>query len=141
GGGDGTVTVESTKLKYTHFVCLKNVNHVALKTDSAVIKTIQEFWSQPRQPLPKPEHNLISRLIDHFRAVPGITDANASDFAHAKTVFSFSEGVSLRTWKNPVGVKHIFIANQHGTCEYAAFVGWIHADGLRRAIDQAIKHF
>ena len=141
GGGDGTVTLESTKIKHVHFVCLKNVSHVALKTDPAVIKTIQEFWSQPRQPLPKPENNLISRLIDHFRAVPGITDANASDFVHAKTVFSFSEGVSLRIWKNPVGVQHIFIANQYGKCEYAAFVGWIHTDGLKQAIDSVAKKF
>ena len=141
GGGDGTVTLESTKLKHAHFVCLKNVSHEALRTNPSVIKTIQEFWSQPRQPLFKSEDNLISKLIDHFRTVPGMTDANAKDFTHAKTVFAFAEGVSLRTWKNPVGVKHIFIANQHGKCEYAAFVGWVHTDGLNRAIDQAIKHF
>ena len=141
GGGDGTVTLESTKLKHAYFVCLQNVSHVALKTDRAVIRAIREFWSQPRQPLPEPEHNLMSKLIDHFRAVPGITDANANDFVHAKTVFSFSGGVSLRTWKNPVGVKHIFIANQQGTCDYAGFVGWVHTDGLNRAIKQAIQKF
>ncbi|MDY6902972.1 MAG: lysophospholipase, partial [Cyanobacteriota bacterium] len=29
GGGDGTVPIESTKLKHAHFICLDGVNHVA----------------------------------------------------------------------------------------------------------------
>ena len=141
GGGDGTVTLESTKLKQAHSVCLKNVGHADLRTDPAVVRAIQEFWSEPRQPLPQSEDSLTSKLINHFRAVPGITDADARDLRYAKTKFYFSEGVSLRTWKNPAGVQHIFLANPHGDCEYAAFVGWVHTDGLDRAIEQAIRKF
>lgn len=43
GGGDGTVPIESTKLKYAHFVCLDGVSHPGLKTHPAVAKVIQEF--------------------------------------------------------------------------------------------------
>lgn len=140
-GGDGTVPIESTKLKHAYFICLDGVSHVALQTHPAVVKAIEKFWSQPREPLSTPEDNLISKLIEYFRAVPGITDASERDFHSGKTIFSFADGTSIRTWKNIVGVNHIFIANKHGKCEYAAFVGWIHSTGLQEAINIAIKSF
>lgn len=141
GGGDGTVPIESTKLKHAHSICLDGVRHSELKTHPAVVRVIQEFWSQPREPLPVSEDNLISKLIDHFRSVPGITDASERDFSSAKTIFSFANGTSIRTWTNLVGVNHIFIADKQGKCEYAAFVGWIHTIGLQQAIDVAIQSF
>ena len=139
GGGDGTVPIESTKLKYTYFVCLDGIDHSALKTHPAVIKTIQDFWSEPRSPMPIVEDSLILKLIEHFRSVPGITDASQRDFAQSKPVFSFAEGTSIRSWKNPVGVDHVFIANPYGKCEYAAFVGWVHSSALEQAIHTAIQ--
>lgn len=141
GGGDCTVSIESTKLKHAHFICLNGVTHNGLKTNSAVAKAIQEFWSKPRQPLPASHNNRLTKLIEHFRAVPGITDASQRDFSKSLTVFSFADGTSLRTWTNIVGVEHIFIANAQGHCEYAAFVGWIHTAGLRQAIDAAMTLF
>ncbi|MDY6900259.1 MAG: lysophospholipase, partial [Cyanobacteriota bacterium] len=141
GGGDGTVPIESTKLKHAHFICLDGVNHVALQTHPAVVKAIQKFWSQPRESLSAPEDNLISKLIEHFRTVPGITDASHRNFSSAETIFSFANGTNIRTWKNIVGVNHIFIASKHGQCEYAAFVGWIHSTCLQEAINVAIKSF
>ena len=136
GGGDLMVPIESTKLKRAYFICLDGVTHWELKTHPAVVEVIQEFWSEPRKPLPAPEDNLISRLIEHFRAVPGITDASERDFPNAKTIFSFADGTSIRTWTNLVGVNHVFIADQYGKCQYAAFVGLIHSAGLQQAIDQ-----
>ena len=89
----------------------------------------------------------LARIVDpfgwgmYFRTVPGITDASERDFPSAKTIFSFADGTSIKAWKNIVGVNHIFIANKHGKCEYAAFVGWIHSVGLQEAINIAIKSF
>jgi hypothetical protein len=139
GGGDGTVAIEATKLKHAHFTCLDGVTHPRLRTHPAVGKAIQEFWSQPRKPLPAPPNSLVSELIEHFRSVPGITDASERNFSAATTISSFPDGTSIRTWTNMVGVKHVFVANPYGKCEYAAFVGWIHSTGLKRAIDVAIK--
>jgi hypothetical protein len=140
-GGDGTVPIESTKLKYSHFVCLDGVTHPELKRHPAVAKVIQEFWSQPRKPIPALKDDLISQLKEHFQAVPGITDASERDFLRAKTIFSFADDTSIRVWTNLVGVQHIFIANKYGRCEYAAFVGWIHSAGLQQAIKVAIESF
>lgn len=120
---------------------MDGVSHPGLKTNPAVARAILEFWSQPREPLPAPKNSLISKLIEHFRSVSGITDASKSNFSLATTVFSFADGTSIRTWQNIVGVKHIFIANNQGKCEYAAFVGWIHSNDLQHAIDRAIDFF
>ncbi len=137
GGDDGTVTLESTKLQHAHFVCLDGVSHAQLKNHLAVAKVIQAFWSQPRAPLPAREVSLIAKLIEHFRAVPGMTDASEQYFPEAKTVFAFGDGTSVRTWTNLVGVNHVFIANADGRCEYTGFVGWVHTAGLQQAIDSA----
>ena len=139
GGRDLMVTIESTKLKHAHFICLDGVTHRQIKSHSAVAKVIQEFWSQPRTSLPAPEISLISELIKHFRAVPGITDASERGNPRSKPVFSFGDGTTVRAWTNPVGVKHIFVANACGKCEYAGFVGWVHSAGLNQAIDQVSK--
>ncbi len=136
GGGDGTIPLESTKLKHAHFVCLDGVSHPQLRDDHPdVVKTIQEFWSQPRQPLPASEDSLISDLIFYFRRLPGITDASERDFSKAETVLSFSDGTTIRTWTNMVGVLHVFIGNPQNKCQYAGFVGWIHTAGLQDAIE------
>lgn len=139
GGRDLMVTIESTKLKHAHFVCLDGVTHHQIQRHPAVVKVIQEFWSQPRTPLPVPEISLISELIKHFRSVPGITDASERGFPHTKTVFSFHDGTTVRVWTNLASVKHIFIANAYGKCEYAGFVGWVHSAGLDQAIDRVSK--
>ena len=139
GGGDGTVPIDSTKLKYAYFICLDGVDHPGLRNHPAVVKTIQDFWSEPRSPISTLEDSLVSKLIEHFRSVPGITDASQRDFSMSKKVFSFADGTSIRTWKNSVGVDHIFIANKYGKCEYAGFVGWVHSIGLFIATDMAIK--
>ena len=141
GGSDGTVTIESTKLKHAHFVCINGVSHPALKSAPAVAKTIQIFWEKPRKPLPAPEVNLISELIEHFRRVQGITDANSADVQYANIVHSFADGTTIRTRINGFGVYHVFVVNADRRCKYAGFVGWVHIAGLETAIDKAKKIF
>lgn len=140
GGGDGTVPIESCKLKYAHFVCLNNVTHPQLRKHPAVVQVIQEFWSTPKTPLPQPENSLLLQVIEYFRCVPGMTDASERDFPKAKSIFSFSKGISIYTWTNLIGVKHVFIANSDGKCEYSGFVGWIHTAGLEKAINAILEN-
>lgn len=133
-GSDGTVTIASTKFKYAHFVCLDGVSHPALKNHPAVIAAIHAFWSEPRQPLDDQEGCLTDLLIQSLRKVPGMTDAHPRDFTKAGLWFTFRDGTSLRTWKNPIGVDHVFIANPQGQCLYGGYVGWIHCNGLAETL-------
>jgi pimeloyl-ACP methyl ester carboxylesterase len=43
-------------------------------------------------------------------------------------------GTSIRTWKNPLGVDHVFVAGASGEHLYGGLVGWIHAEGLRHKL-------
>jgi pimeloyl-ACP methyl ester carboxylesterase len=130
-GSDGTVTIESTKFRHAYFVRLDGVSHPALRNHPAVTSAIQSFWAKPRQPLPDTQEGCFTDLlIQSLRKVPGMTDAHPCDFAKAGLWFTFKDGTSLRTWKNPVGVDHVFIANPQGQCIYGGYVGWIHCQGL-----------
>lgn len=139
GGGDGTIPIECTKLKYAHLACLDGVSHPNLRTDPAVANCIRDFWDKPNQVLAAPPKTLMTDLIDHFRGVSGITDADARDFPKATTVHTFSDGTTIRTWVNIVGVHHVFIANPAGACEYSGFVGWVDTGYLYDAIARAIR--
>ena len=141
GGGDGTITTESTKLKHAHFVCINGVSHPAIKSAPAVARTIQVFWEKPRKPLPAPKVTLVSGLIEYFLTVQGITDANSADVQYAKIVHSFADGTTMRTWINGFGVYHVFIVSADRRCQYAGFVGWVHIAGLETAIEKAKKYF
>ncbi|WP_204150594.1 lysophospholipase [Leptolyngbya sp. CCY15150] len=135
GGRDGTVPIEATKLNHAHFVCLEGVTHPQLRHHPKVVQTIQDFWAQPRSPLPLVTSRIM-QLIDQFRRVPGMTDTSTRYFAQATPVCTFVDGITLRTWRNPMGVDYLFIANAHGQCTYAGFVGWMHAAELRQALRQ-----
>ena len=141
GGSDGTVAIESTKLKHAHFVCINGVSHPVLKSAPAVARAIQVFWEKPRKPLPATSTTLIPELIEHFRNVQGITDANSADVQYSNIVHSFADGTTIRTWINGFGVYHVFIVNLDRRCQYAGFVGWVHIAGLETAIDKAKKIF
>ena len=138
GGSDGTVTIESTKLKHAHFICINDVSHPALRSAPAVARTIQAFWEQPRKPLPATEVTLVSELVEHFRTVQGITDANSADVQYTKIIHSFADRTTIRTWINRFGVYHVFIVDSDGKCQYSGFVGWVHITGLETAINNAI---
>jgi hypothetical protein len=140
-GSDGTVTIESTKLKHAHFVCVDGVSHPALKSAPVVATTIQEFWGKSRKSLPTPNVTLVSNLIEYFRSVQGITDANSADVRYAKIVHSFVDGTTIQTWINGFGVYHVFILDSNGKCQYGGFVGWVHIAGLETAINKVKKIF
>ncbi|NER37140.1 MAG: hypothetical protein F6J93_24755 [Oscillatoria sp. SIO1A7] len=66
--------------------------------------------------------------------VPGMTQASSRDFASARPVFTLKDGTIVRTWKNPVGVDHIFLADAYGRMVFAGYVGWIDSEDLKEAI-------
>ncbi len=135
GGSDGTITVESTKVFGAEFVLLPGVSHAALKQHPAVAQAIQKFWALPKQPsrLP-PDYDLAQTLVRRLQRVPGMTDGHYRDFQRAKVFLSFEDGVTLRLWKDPLGIPHVFVASPVGQCLYSGFVGWLHVDDLKQEL-------
>ncbi|WP_232308882.1 hypothetical protein [Picosynechococcus sp. PCC 73109] len=131
-GGDGVIPIESTKLNYTHFYQRDNVRHQDLVIDPIVSEKIKAFFANPS--LAITQNSRLTRLIEHFQHVEGMTPADERDFPKAKIQHTFPDGLTLREWVNPVGVRHIFVADVAGHCQFSGFTGWIHDKALQRAI-------
>lgn len=142
-GSDGLVTVGATKFAYSQFICLPQVTHAALKYHPSVVPIIKNFWSNP-QLLTPPAVDLATKLIERLQSTPGMTDAHWGDFAFGQIYLSFAKGITLRIWKNLLGVDYVFVADKDNKCLYAGYVGWLHAADLRKtlaAIEQQIDFF
>ncbi len=142
-GSDGLVPVGATKFAHSQFICLPQITHAALKCHPSVVPIIKDFWSNP-QSLKLPAADLAIKLIKLLQSTPGMTDTHWSDFAFGQVYLSFAKEISLRIWKNLLGVDYVFVADKNDKCLYAGYVGWLHAQDLRKtlaAIEQQIDFF
>jgi pimeloyl-ACP methyl ester carboxylesterase len=131
GGSDGTVLLDCTRFASAQFVCLPGLSHSVLRNHPSVATVIQEFW------LSRAIGEVIAHndIVQRLRAVPGMTDAHQRDFRNAKVAMHLLDGSTVRTWRNPVMVKHVFVADAKGKCLYSGFVGWLHIQDLEEALD------
>ena len=139
GGSDGTITVGTAKFRFAHFVYLSGLSHGALKNHPSVAAAISRFWEQ-KESLPDLDPE-IERLIQQLQAVPGITDAHQRDFYKATVFLECKNGVTIRVWKNPLGVDHVFVVCPKGQCLYGGFVGWLHAKDLQRVLERMKQNY
>ena len=134
GGSDGTITVGTARFRFAQLVYLPGLSHEALRNHPSVAAAISRFWEQ-RESLPALDPD-IDRLIQQLQAVPGMTDAHQRDFYKATVFLECKNGVTIRLWKNPLGVDHVFVVCPKGQCLYEGFVGWLHAKDLRRVLEE-----
>lgn len=132
GGSDGVVPLESSRFPHTQFVQIPGVSHPSLRSHPSVASTIRDFWAG----VSVGEAILFDAVIHRLQAVPGMTDGHVRDFPRSSTRFHLKNGGTIRTWINPVGVDHVFVADMEGHCLYAGFVGWLHSADLRAALTQ-----
>jgi hypothetical protein len=141
GGSDGTITVGSTKFHHAEFVCLPKLHHAVLKNHPTVAETIRNFWLNPTKTVSSIESDLTTLLIQRLQLVTGMTDAHLRDFYRAKVLMTFKDGINILTWKHPLQIEHVFIANPQRECLYGGFVGLIHANGLRQTLEEIKKEY
>jgi pimeloyl-ACP methyl ester carboxylesterase len=139
GGSDGTVLVQTTRFDHANWRLIPNLRHEQMKDHPQVAATILEFWQNPQVPdrnseLTEPRSLLSSALINHLREIPGITDAHPRDFDKSEEFACLSDGYSLRVWRNPVGVDHVFLADPTNQLIYAGFVGWRDRPAFEQAL-------
>jgi len=135
GGSDKVITVGSTQVEGTTHIRLRGIHHNALREPHAVAPIIRQFWGEPM------EQTFIQHLIARLRAIPGMTDAHDRDFFRARTTMTFRDGTTIRLWKNPVGVDHVFVADPLGIVHFGGFVGWVHASDFRNALRSIQQEF
>lgn len=66
--------------------------------------------------------------------VEGMTKASPRDFKQSEPVMRLRDGSTVRTWKNPWGIDHVFMANREERMVYGGYVGWSDGEKLTRAI-------
>jgi hypothetical protein len=138
-GGDGTVLVQTTQFRHGRFVSIPGVNHPGLRFSEAVDQSIQEFWKEHPKTIVLSEPRNVTQTIAQLRSVPGMTDAHPKHFSRSQPIATLKEGVTLRVWNHPMGVKHVFLENDRGECEFGGYVGWVHRAGLDRAIQSVLR--
>jgi pimeloyl-ACP methyl ester carboxylesterase len=134
-GSDGLVTVENTKFDYANFILISGMRHAAMKCHPDIVPIIQEFWLNPQIGL-SPTEDLATKLIKRLQSVPGMTDASYRDFKRSRIAAKLPAGISIRTWSNPFGINHVFVADDEEKCLYAGYVGLMHTSDLRKAIQE-----
>ncbi|MEA5471486.1 alpha/beta fold hydrolase [Spirulina sp. 06S082] len=123
GGSDGTVIIGATQCDRIQFITIP-VSHPKLKNHPRLISLIQTFWSNPIITFP-PKSTFKTELIRELRFTGGVFDAHPRDFPRSQIVAHLPEGITLRTWKNPLNqLQHIFLGDRDNQCIYSAFVSW-----------------
>lgn len=79
--------------------------------------------------------------IERLNAVMGITPAHHRDFNNSRCIFTLTDETQVRTWKNLLGVDHVFLADANGKMIYGGFVGWNDSEELNRAISDIQQQF
>jgi hypothetical protein len=136
-GSDGTVVLDTTKFAHSKFVCLKGISHPALKNHPSLVEIIQDFWANPTINPPE-EPDFTTLLIQTLRSFPGLIDGHRRDFCYSKPYIVFNNGIAIHTWRNPLQMEHIFLADGGGNCLYSGFVSWFDAKSLYQVL-QKIK--
>lgn len=80
-------------------------------------------------------------VIALLNSVPGMTRAHHRDFNSSRPMMRLRDGTAIRTWKNPMGIDHVFLADRSDRMIYGGFVGWIHSEGLQQSLERIRREY
>ncbi|MEM6252255.1 MAG: lysophospholipase [Cyanobacteria bacterium P01_D01_bin.156] len=133
GGSDGTVPIQCSQFRHGRYTQLRGIRHDNTKDHPNVIQAIQTFWNSleiPTTDIADNDSPWENNIIAQLHRIPGMTDAHPRDFERAQVWARLEDGFTLRIWRSPLGIHHIFLANHQNACRFAGFVGWPHTRGL-----------
>jgi pimeloyl-ACP methyl ester carboxylesterase len=134
-GSDGTVPIEATKFRYARLVCIPGIKHAEMKNHPEIATAVRNFWANPGE-IPTATDDLGAKIIHALQAVPGMTDSHPRDFAKSKVWMFCPDGTTVSTYKNPLQVNHVYVADREGKCTYSGYVGWVNSDHLWQALGE-----
>lgn len=143
GGSDGVVMVGATRFAHAQWICLPNITHIEIRTHAQVVEAIGTFWDSLSDPDAKPlatsileQNETAKKIVQRLWTLPGITDGHARDLPNAQLYTMLPDGLALYTWKNLVGVDHVFLVDADKQCLFAGYVGWIDSLGLQLTLEE-----
>ena len=138
-GGDGLVTLETTKFACSQFVCVENIRHAHLRYHPDLVPIIRQFWANPQ--IGKRQSDLASEVIQYLQDVPGMTDADYSYLERSQVALELPQNLTIRTGKGLAGVDCVFVTKGDRQCLYAGYVGWLHASDFKKALDRLQQNY
>lgn len=87
------------------------------------------------------------KIINRLYKIPGMTKTLTLYFKNSPLdknldTLTFKDGSgTLRLVVNPLQVHHVYVFDGKGVCQFGGYVGFIHADGLRKEIESIKKDF
>ncbi|MEM8778814.1 MAG: hypothetical protein AAGF26_08085 [Cyanobacteria bacterium P01_G01_bin.49] len=73
--------------------------------------------------------------------IPSITKASPRDFRHSEPLFQLRDGTTVKTWKNLLGVDHVFLADSNGRMLYGGNISWNNGEKLQQALIRIERDF
>lgn len=129
GQHDGTVSHESSRLANARFVVAPSASHAALRHSPWVTRLIRAFFDRPDPPATD-----CAAIIAELERIPGIRPAEPQLARFASIVLMLADGATVRLLNVMPGVDLVFVADGHGTCQYAGAVPWPRGATLRDAL-------
>ncbi len=85
--------------------------------------------------------DVTQEVIAILESVPVMAIAHHRDFNSSHPIIRLRDGTAVRTWKNPLGVDHVFLADCNDGMVYGGYVGWVDSEGLNSAIARIRRDF
>jgi Serine aminopeptidase, S33 len=140
GGSDGTVPIAATKFRHARLVCIKGQKHADMKNHPAIATAIRNFWANPGE-MPIVSNDLGTQIIHALQAVTGMTDSHPRGFDKSQVYFVCQDGITVSTYKNPLQVDLVYVADREGKCIYSGYVGWVDSAHLWQALGELKQEF
>lgn len=112
----------------------------ALENTVDKVVGLSKEWTE-KPPVANDISQVSTQVVERLLNTPGMTQCRGSNFKKATPKFKLKDGTIIRTYKNSVGVDHIFLANSSGTMIFGGYVGWIHSENLEATIAEIKRAF
>ncbi len=114
--------------------------------DSSGFKVLEKLVDFVEEWTEKPEvardiSDIATQVVDRLLNTPGMAQAQGTDFKRATPKFKLKDGTIVKTFKNPLGVNYIFLADSSGRMIFGGYVGWIHSQNLKLTVAEIKREF
>jgi hypothetical protein len=132
-----------SEIKTTFAASETDITQTPNKPVSRGIGTIVDItteWNEQPQ-VANDISEISTQVIEKLSNTQGIAQADGRDFKRATPKFKLKDGTMIRTYKNPAGVDHIFLADRSGRMLFGGYVGWMHSENLEATIAEIKETF
>ncbi len=112
---------------------------LGFKALGKVVDFVKEYTEKPE--VANDISNLTTQVVDRLSNTPGMTQAQGTDFKRDTPKFKLKDGTIIKTFKNPLGVDYIFLADSRGRMIFGGYVGWIHSENLKQTVAEIKRTF